>query len=109
MMRRTFFSNSGDFRFALVFRTESDTRSPHAQAIFEKTFWQRQWREPSLTVYEFHQHCTTAGAAMVIPFRINTRPACKDSVRTHCSAPRLKRYSPMLRTVTNAVETIATR
>src|SRR6266550_7152203 len=61
MMRRTFFSNSGDFRFALVFRTESDTGSPHAQAIFEKTFWQRQWREPSLTVYEFHHHCATAG------------------------------------------------
>src|SRR6266480_1674311 len=82
MVRRTFFSNSGDFRFALVFRTESDTGSPHAQAIFEKTFWQRQWREPSLTVYEFHHHCATAG---------------------------LEWYSPMLRTVRNAVEAIANR
>src|SRR6266705_671484 len=84
MMRRVFFSNSGDFRFALVLRTESDTRSPHSREIFEKTFWQRQWREPSLTVYEFRHHCATAVAAMVIPFRIGTKPACKDSVRVHC-------------------------
>src|SRR3979490_3283671 len=59
-MRRAFFSNSGDFRFALVFRTEADTRRTHLQTIFEKTFWWRQGREPSFTVYEVRHHCANA-------------------------------------------------
>src|SRR5260370_38756435 len=51
-MRRVFFSNSGDFRFAVVFRTEADTRRPHALAICDKSSRDTQAEEPRVTVYE---------------------------------------------------------
>src|SRR5712692_11098098 len=52
MMRRVFFSNSGDFRFAVVFRTEADTRRPHALANCDKSSRDTQAEEPRVTVYE---------------------------------------------------------
>src|SRR5260370_31337634 len=51
-MRGVFFSNSGDFRFAVVVRTEADTRRPHALAICDKSSRDTQAEEPPVTVYE---------------------------------------------------------
>src|SRR5260370_23684846 len=50
--RRAFFSNSADFKFAEVFRTEADTQSPRTNAIL-KDFLKRRATRTSGTVYGY--------------------------------------------------------
>src|SRR2546429_9182244 len=52
-MRRVFFSNSGDFRLAVVFRTEADTRGPREAASCQNDSNYKAQRT-SDTVYEVY-------------------------------------------------------
>src|SRR5438876_9816252 len=76
-MRRVFFSNSGDFRFAVVFRTEADTRGPREAARSQKIMRIIE-RKEQVTQYTRFGGCC-ANRAVLLAFVDSCKLFCTDA------------------------------
>src|SRR5947207_7668759 len=76
-IRRVFFSNSGDLRLAVVFRTEADTREPREAARSQKIMRITKRKEPVRQYKRFAMRC--ANRTGLLAFVEKCKVFCADS------------------------------